>query len=150
MQYRKLNIARIREKVSDIREALTMLRQYANLSDETFLSNKEAVLAARYSFIVMVEAAMNIANHFCARLLDKAPSTYAEAFLLLGQEGVMDSQLSRKLADMARFRNLLVHGYGKVDDRKMLGSMRQELSDVDAFLREVARIVSAQEDESGD
>lgn len=32
-----------------------------------FLSNLEAIRAARYTFIVLIEAATNIANHLCAR-----------------------------------------------------------------------------------
>jgi len=141
MEYRPLNLARIRSKVSDIKESLGFLRRYTMLEDETFLRNEEAVRAARYSFIVLVEASVNIANHFCARLLDKAPETYAEAFLLLGEEGIIDSRLAQRLAQMARFRNLLVHGYGEVDDRRMLRSIREDLSDVEAFMSEINKIV---------
>ncbi|GAW91292.1 type VII toxin-antitoxin system HepT family RNase toxin [Calderihabitans maritimus] len=148
MKYRQLNLARIREKVTDIKESLAFLRQYAMQNDETFLKNKEAVHAARYSFIVLIEAAMNIANHFCARLLDKAPETYAETFLLLGEEGIIDPQLAQRLAQMAKFRNLLVHGYGKVDDRRMLRSMREDLSDVEAFIREITKIVMEAEEKN--
>jgi len=115
---RQLNIARIREKVSDIKEYLAVLHRYAEQEDAVFLANEEAILAARYSLIVLIEAAMNIANHFCARLLDKAPQTYSDAFLLLGEKKIIDSELAIRLAKMAKFRNLLVHGYAEIDNKK--------------------------------
>lgn len=148
MIYQQINIDRIRDKVSDIKNSLINLRRYAREEDEKFLSNIDAVGAARYSFIVLIEASMNIANHLCARMLDKAPANYAETFLLLGEHGIINLELTEKLAQMARFRNLLVHGYAKVDDKKMLNSIRDDLKDVDEFIIEIGKIVLGQEEKS--
>ena len=148
MSYQQLNIDRIRDKVSDIKYSLTNLRRYAGAQDEKFLTNIDAVGAARYSFIVLIEASMNIANHLCARMLDKAPANYAETFLLLGEHGIINSGLTEKLAQMARFRNLLVHGYAKVDDMRMLKTIRDDLKDVDEFINEIGNIVLGQGEKS--
>lgn len=144
----KLNISRIRDKVSDIKEALTLLRQYAEYDDQKFLENKEAIGAARYYLIVLVEAAMNIANHLCARLLNEAPATYADIFSKLGEKQVISADLASRLASMARFRNLLVHGYGEVDNQRMLTIIRKDLGDVEEFLRAVAGIVNKEEEQN--
>ena len=40
---------------------------------------------------------------------------------------------------MARFRNLLVHGYQRVDDRRVLGILGSHLDDLDAFRANIAR-----------
>ncbi len=42
--------------------------------------------------------------------------------------------LAVRLAKMAGFRNLLVYGYAKVDDSRMLRTMREDLGDIDAHL----------------
>jgi len=137
-----LNINKIRDKISDIKQSLKILREYAHEEDDNFISNPEKVGAARYYFIMLIEACMNIANHFCTRLLEKAPTNYAETFLLLGEHGHINSELSNKLAQMARFRNLLVHGYAKVDDRKLLQTIREDLTDVEDFLKEIGKIIN--------
>lgn len=111
------------------------------MREEDFVFNPEAVGAARYYFIILIEAAMNIANHFCVRLLEKAPANYAESFLLLGERGIITSKLAGNLAQKARFRNLLVHGYARVDDRRVLQIIREELGDVDEFLQQVGNII---------
>lgn len=138
--YQQLNMDRIRGKVSDIKTSLALLQAYGMRKDEEFLSNEEAIRAARYSFIVLIEASMNIANHICARLLNKAPANYAETFLLLGESGIIKLDLAEKLAQMSRFRNLLVHGYAKVDDKKLLEIIRKDLIDVNEFLNEIGKI----------
>ena len=142
MNNQGLNINKIRDKISDIKQSLKILREYAHEEDDNFISNPEKVGAARYYFIMLIEACMNIANHFCTRLLEKAPTNYAETFLLLGEHGHINSELSNKLAQMARFRNLLVHGYAKVDDRKLLQIIREDLTDVEDFLKEIGKIIN--------
>jgi uncharacterized protein YutE (UPF0331/DUF86 family) len=43
------------------------------------------------------------------------PETNRESFALLDQAGWLNPDLARRMADMAGFRNLVVHGYAKVD-----------------------------------
>ncbi len=137
-----LNYNKIREKTVDIKEALALLRNYENETEENFIANPEAIGAVRYYFIVLIEATMNIANHICSRLLEKAPANYADTFLLLGKNNLIKSELAANLAQMARFRNLLVHGYAKIDDRKMLKIIREDLDDVEDFINELSKIIN--------
>ncbi|MFZ5599022.1 MAG: type VII toxin-antitoxin system HepT family RNase toxin [Bacillota bacterium] len=113
MEYGRLNVSRIREKVADIKEYFQVLKEYTNQGENEFLSNKEVIRSARYAFIVMIEASSNIANHLCARLLNSSPNSYAESFFLLSNNEIISTDLSSQLGKMAGFRNLLVHGYGK-------------------------------------
>ncbi|NPV79703.1 MAG: DUF86 domain-containing protein [Firmicutes bacterium] len=141
MPYGELNLARIRQKVADIKEALVILQDYASWDDKAFLTNGEAIRSARYAFIVLIEAASNIANHLCAKLLAKAPTSYADAFILLSEKGILDKGLTRQLAAMTGFRNLLVHRYGEIDDRRMLDIMRKDLGDLDRYLSAVEKVI---------
>lgn len=141
MDYSKLNLPRINEKISDILESIQVLRQYGKQDDRVFLGNLEAIRSARYAFIVLIEAATNIATHLCARLLAKSPASYAESFLLLGEHGLIEKSLSKRLSKMAGFRNLLVHGYGKVDNHQMLGIMRRDLKDIDLYLEAIKELL---------
>lgn len=142
--YAELDLARIRAKVADIRQNLEILLAYSSQEAESFLGNQEAVRSARYSFIVMIEAALNICSHVVARLYGQAPDTYAQCFHILGEKHIISSILADKLGRMAGFRNLLVHGYDKVDDRRMLEIMQKDLVDVEDFVRQVmSKVVRA-------
>jgi len=43
------------------------------------------------------------------------------------------------LQEMARFRNLLVHGYQRIDDRRVLEILGSRLDDLHAFRAQIAR-----------
>jgi uncharacterized protein YutE (UPF0331/DUF86 family) len=115
-----INLTLVGRKVSDIHESRTLLLRYAEREDDDFLTDDNAVRAARYTFIVLVEASSSIAAHLCAKLLKKVPATYADSYLLLAEHGMMSSNLATSLAQMSRLRNLLVHGYAKVVSGKMV------------------------------
>jgi uncharacterized protein YutE (UPF0331/DUF86 family) len=68
------------------------------------------------------------------------PATFAEVFEELGRGGYLSEELAASLVSLARFRNLLVHGYADVDDDRVvemltgnhlrdLGQFRAELTD---------------------
>ena len=116
------------------RRHLGVLRRYAELPDDEFLRNAEALGAAKYAFVVMIEAAVSIASHLCAKKLSKAPISQRDGFLILGDAGLLPQDLAGELGRMAGFRNLLVHGYGQVDNRLMLAIMREHLADVESFI----------------
>jgi uncharacterized protein YutE (UPF0331/DUF86 family) len=147
--HKKLNLSRIRDKVADVRENLQVLREYSSLDSATFRSNQEVIRSARYAFIVMIEASSNIASHLCARVLSKSPDSYAECFLILGENDLIDKDLSMRLGKMAGFRNLLVHGYAEVDDDKMFAIMKNDLADIDSWLEFVRAILVKQSFEGG-
>lgn len=141
MEGAKLNIPRLINKIEDIKASLDVLERYAQQDDNAFLSNEEAIRSARYSFIVLIEAATNIAAHICTRILNKAPNTYAESFLLLSEKMLIEQTLAERLGKMVGFRNLLIHGYGKIDDMQMLNIMRNNLGDVRQYLVAVNAIM---------
>lgn len=60
---------------------------------------------------------------------------------MLYENGLIDEELRGRLHNMARFRNLLVHVYGKVDDKKVYEFLKTNLGDFDALARQVAQAV---------
>ena len=61
-------------------------------------------------------------------------------FEILKKNKIIDTELTRKLSDMARFRNILVHSYAKVDNSKVLTFVKEELIDVENFIKELLEI----------
>lgn len=133
----EIDLDRIRSRAADIRAALDVLRGYGARPDWEFLGNPEAIRSARYAFIVLIEAAVSICNHLCSRIARKAPSSYGDCFLMLADSRVLSRELAVRLAKMAGFRNLLVHGYAKIDDGRMLDIMRRDIDDLEEYLAQI-------------
>jgi uncharacterized protein YutE (UPF0331/DUF86 family) len=114
------------------------LRRLAGLAPEEILSDIDKLKSVKYSFVIAIEVCIDIAQHLVSRNALRAPVSFADAFAVLHEAGVLDEGLAADLADMARFRNLLVHGYARVDDRIVVRILRDRLGDIDAFVRAVA------------
>lgn len=62
-------------------------------------------------------------------------------FKVLKEEGVIGKELATKLEDMARFRNLLVHRYGEIDNRRVLEIIKHNLKDIEEFEKEIEKFI---------
>jgi len=65
--------------------------------------------------LVSIQTSIDIANHLIAETSKEKPSTYRESFELLADLDIIDRKLAEELADLAGFRNVLVHMYVKLD-----------------------------------
>ena len=82
---------------------------------------------------VAIQAALDIASHIVSDRRLGEPATNRELFLLLEGDGWIPSDLRGKLADMAGFRNVLVHGYDDVDVGIVRDIVVNRLDDLSCF-----------------
>jgi len=99
--------------------------------------------SAKYSLLEITEYCIDIASHIIAVKSMGRVEEYRGMFHLLGEKGVIEKDLAKRLGDMAGFRNLPVHRYGDVDTAVVLEMIQSELSDVVEFERGVVRMRDA-------
>jgi uncharacterized protein YutE (UPF0331/DUF86 family) len=88
-----------------------------------------------------IEVCMDLADHLIADRALPVPGSAAEAFLVLGREGLLDGALAEALARMVGFRNLLVHDYLRLDPRRVLELATTGVADIEKFRDRVLRLV---------
>ena len=128
---------RVRDLLGNIADAQRRLRELGQLPEADFLGDYRNTESAKYLLIVATEAAIDLCNHIVARRGGQAPQDYADCFAILNVLGVIDPNLTERLKRMARFRNLLVHLYWQVDNRRVYQVIRRDLDDLDAFRKQV-------------
>ena len=114
------------------------LRRLAQVAMDDLLVDIDRMKSVKYSFVIAIEVCIDICQHLVSRNRLRAPESFADAFAVLAEGGVIDGPLAAALADMAKFRNLLVHGYARVDDNQVLAIPHARLDDLDAFSRSVS------------
>jgi uncharacterized protein YutE (UPF0331/DUF86 family) len=130
-----LNQDLIRGKSLEIEESLGRLARIGKKPKEEFLKDQDLMDIASYRLLVAIEAALGLCYHVCAVRLKKVPEDYAGCFALLEEAGIIPATLSEHLQKMARFRNLLIHMYWKVDYM-----IRQDLGDLRLFVQAIASL----------
>ena len=88
-----------------------------------------------------MEAALALCYHVSAKRLKKMPEDYAGCFGLLAEAQLIPPELATRLQAMARFRNLLVHMYWKVDYGQVFEVLGRDLGDLRAFAGAMARLL---------
>ena len=136
------NVDRIRQIMGEINAALRKLAGYAEISEGEFLSNPEKVDSAKYNLIVAIEGAMDICNSIVARAGGRAPKDHADCFEVLGELDFLEDELVERLKRMARFRNLLVPLYWKVDDKKIHQILKEDICDIRDYLKIINKAVT--------
>jgi uncharacterized protein YutE (UPF0331/DUF86 family) len=135
------NVDRIRQIMGEINDALRKLSGYSEISEEQFLASSEKVDSAKYNLIVAIEGAIDICNSVVARAGGRAPKDHADCFEILGELNFLGGELRERLKRMAKFRNLLVHLYWKVDNMKVLKILKEDLWDIRDYLKIINKLV---------
>ncbi|MBX3320633.1 MAG: DUF86 domain-containing protein [Nitrospira sp.] len=136
-----LNPDLIRARCTEIDISLSRLEELGRLSRETFLSNQDTLDVACYRLLIAIEAALALCFHVSAKRLHQVPEEYASCFVTLEQAGLIPADLSSHLQQMARFRNLLVHMYWKIDYKQVYDVITSRLSDLRAFRNTMAGLI---------
>lgn len=81
-----------------------------------------------------VQVVIDLAVSSCVRSGLGSPTSYADAFHRLGEAGTLPMDLADRLSRAAGFRNLVVHGYGRLDLQRVHAIARDGPADLRAFL----------------
>ena len=118
-----------------LKDLKTLREQIDNLSD----LEKDPILlrAARDAAFVAIQSSIDIGNRVIATERYRRPETYRDTFAVLEEEGVISSELSSKLQDLAGFRNALVHFYWKFQRERLLRFLKEDFVALEEFLKKV-------------
>ncbi len=104
-------------------------------------SDFESLQAVKHSMFEIAEACIDIASHIVASEGFDKPDDYSGFFPVLAQNKVIDKDLADRMADMARFRNFLVHRYGEVEPEKLEQFITEDLEDIEAFTSQIYEFI---------
>jgi uncharacterized protein YutE (UPF0331/DUF86 family) len=132
---------RVAAYISEIKTSLNTLKNYKNLDKKAFLASPVAIRDTKYCFIIAAQAAIDLCYHLTAKIIRKAPADYSNCFELLSETGYFKEETLKRMAVMAKFRNLLVHHYIKVDDERVYEKL-DEISCFEDFINELAAAIN--------
>lgn len=78
---------------------------------------------------------IDLGNHLLSEVFQVKADSYAAVITKLGETGIIPEVFAAENADMAKFRNLLIHEYGDVD----LGKVYEYLSKAPDVFRQFAQ-----------
>lgn len=129
----------VNEKLKKLRTITAKLGQLKNEPYEKFLADYKISDTALHNLVLGVEVVVDIGNHLLAEVYQMSADSYADVITKLAEAGVVPRAFADENADMARFRNLIIHEYGQIDLEKVYNYL-QKAPDI---FREFARYYQA-------
>lgn len=130
----------ITERLGRLEHWLELLEEVRSGGEAAYLRD-ELLQAATERWLQLAEqACIDLGAHVVTEVSAPPPGDYAGVFTTLAETGHLDPDLARRLVEVAKQRNLLVHAYLDIDDRKIFESLRH-LDDLRAFAEAVQRLL---------
>jgi len=130
----------VRRLIADIEEAMEIVLE--DLSKPFNSISRAEKSEVRYYLIVMVEALVALCYHLSRRAYNITPGSSIEAFKVLMDRGLLTSEEFDDFAKLARLRNLLVHRYWIIDDRRIYYEVKKNFKHVKNFIEKIRRVLS--------
>lgn len=135
-----VDVERLHRVLRRITDGLARLRDYADADADALVADEVRLGHLKYLFITTIEGCIDAAQHVCAAEGFGPPATNADAVRLLGAHDVIEVSVAENVARAVGFRNLLVHGYAEIDDRRVVSNL-DRLSDIEAYVAGLAALV---------
>ncbi|MBM3236624.1 DUF86 domain-containing protein [Candidatus Poribacteria bacterium] len=136
-----LDKEKIIEQLRMIKSDIEKLREKRALSEDEYLMDEDTQTVVERKFQTAIESCVNIGNHLISTMNLELASDYASVFRSLRTANLISSDLAEKMADMARFRNLLVHLYWRIDHEKIYEGMEARIETLEKFTREILNVL---------
>ena len=83
---------------------------------------------------IAIEAMIDIGHHIISDEGFREPQSYRDVFKILAENGILPEDDLPKYENIASFRNILVHHYGKIDDSIVYGVFRNRVEDIEEYV----------------
>lgn len=139
-----INIDRVRQLAGEVNLAISKLDRIGQMNETEFLSDSDKVDSAKYNLVVAIEGAIDICNHIVAKAGGRAPRDYADCFRILGELEIFEGEFAKQLQKMAKFRNLLVHLYWQVDNKRVYKILKEDIIDLKRYLQAIGKYIGSE------
>lgn len=132
----------VRERLRKLREILGRLQLVQQVPREEFLASFRHYWLAEHGLHLAAEAVFDVGNHILAGHFNIHPPDYEAVLERLAEQGVISQPLRERLRGLGGFRNVLVHAYMEVDEKRVYASLHGELEGFDAFAEEIEEFLA--------
>jgi uncharacterized protein YutE (UPF0331/DUF86 family) len=138
----------ILRKLAELDEYNKQIKEYEKITVAQYSDDWKIQRIIERTLQMMIETCVDIASHIIADKEYRVPKSYSETFKVLHEEKIISSELFSALEKMAKFRNIVVHHYDKVDAEIVVGIFRKDLIDFVYYKDAIIRLIEEDKENS--
>jgi len=121
---------------------LSQVREFSKISENEYKKNWKTQRIVERTLQILVEECIDIANHIISDEGLRLPVGYADAFEVLMENRIMNKKLSATMEKMAKFKNVIIHQYEKIDPATVVSILRRDLDDFEKYKKAIIKYLS--------
>jgi uncharacterized protein YutE (UPF0331/DUF86 family) len=114
----------ILRKISALDEYLKQINEYTDISLKVYASDWKVQRIVERTLQMMIETCMDISGHIISD---------ENMFRILAENKILNESQLVAFDKMAKFRNIIVHNYEKIDPEIVIGILKRNLNDFEDF-----------------
>lgn len=131
-------------KLAELEEYVGQIREFSSLTKEAYSGDWKSQRIVERTLQIMIELTVDISSHLISDKKLRVPSGYADTFKVLFDSGLIDPPLFQTMEKMAKFRNIVVHHYDKIDESIVVTILQEHLDDFLLFRDAILKILKAE------
>lgn len=129
------------KRMEGIEAEIFELKKLGERTFEVFESGDSWKLA-QFHLHRALEGVFNIGTHILSRIPGGQTTSYKEIAIKLGEFKIVPKDFAEtRLAEMAKYRNRLVHFYAEIKAQELYKIINENLSDFDVYLGSIKKVL---------
>jgi len=125
--------------IDAVLDSLQKLKELAKVSKTEFLSNWKVYGTALWFFYTLIQGLLDLAGKLIAKRGFRKPKSYADYIYVLAENDIIPKEKVKDLIEMAKFRNVLAHGYASLNLDAVYDFLQNYLGDAEFLLKILIR-----------
>ena len=117
------------------------LQPFQKLSPDEYSQDGIAQAVVERKLQLAIQVCLDIGSHILSEEGFREPEDNKDVFVILEEEGIIPADFLGNLIKMAKFRNILVHNYVRIDHKVVYDILRENLKDFDRFSNHIVEFV---------
>jgi len=133
----------IESKLRFLREYLNDLKDYESISLRDYKTSKKDQRFVERTLHLACECCLDISAHIISRVGLREPSDNKDLFVILFENSIISESTHRAMMKMAKFRNIIVHDYARIEPEIVIGILKKDIQDFKQFAQQIIRYLDA-------
>ena len=136
----------ILRKIGELDEYYRQIKEYGKITVAEYSVDWKVQRIIERTLQMMIESCVDIAGHIISDKGFRIPKSYSDTFKVLHEEKIVNDKLYAALEKMAKFRNVVVHHYDKVDAEIVVGILKKDLEDFKEYRDSIINFLKSEKD----
>jgi uncharacterized protein YutE (UPF0331/DUF86 family) len=133
----------IESKLSFLREYLSDLEEYKAVSLTAYRKSKKDQRFVERTLQLACECCLDMASHIISRRGMREPKDNKDLFTVLFENGIISEPTLNAMIKMAKFRNIIVHDYARIEPEIIIGILQLNTDDLKRYGQEIIAYLSS-------